>query len=200
MTIPCSGIILSGGLNTRHEGRNKAFCPVGGSRIIDRVFGVMSALFDDLIVVTNDPPSYLDLNATIVTDIYPERSSLTGIHAGLSAAVHEHAFCMACDTPFVRKELIELLLATLRPSDDVLIPQTRDGLEPLCAIYSRRCLNAIERNLSRNIFKIQNFFTDMSVRKIPDETLRTVDPDLVTFYNVNSPDRLRVAEEMDARM
>lgn len=74
---------MAGGLNSRYSGRNKAFIPVWGKRILDRLYEVFQEVFEEIILVTNDPLKYLEWDLTIVTDIFPYRSSLTGIHAGL---------------------------------------------------------------------------------------------------------------------
>jgi molybdenum cofactor guanylyltransferase len=192
----CSGIILAGGLNTRLDHKNKALMTVGGVRIIDRVYSVLAPLFDDLILVTNNPSDYMDLNLTIVTDIYQERSSLTGIHAGLSSARNGHGFCVACDVPFIKKELVELLLESVNPQIDVVVPRTNAGHEPLFAVYSKHCLNPIEHSLQRKEYKVQSFFSKMKVHKIRENVLRSTDPDLISFFNVNSQDRLEEAERL----
>jgi molybdenum cofactor guanylyltransferase len=198
MENTCSGIILAGGLNTRHGGRNKALMNIGGHRIIDRLYELMRPLFKDLILVTNDSGGYLDLDLRIVTDIFGERSSLTGMHAGLTFARCTHAFLIACDTPFAKKEMIELLLSETKPEIDVVIPETRNGREPLFAVYSRKCLPHIEKSLKQRNFKIQHFFNDVRVHFIGEDKLRSRDPDLVSFFNVNSPDRIGEAERMAA--
>ena len=104
MTHPCTGVILSGGLNTRFNGQNKALVRVGQKRILDRLYDVFSDLFDEIILVTNQPLQFLDWDLTIVTDIFSARSSLTGIHAGLFYMKNPFAFFSACDTPFLKKE------------------------------------------------------------------------------------------------
>ncbi len=55
----CTGIILAGGKNTRFSGTNKALMPIGGKRIFDRIYDVLCNLFQDIILVTNDPMPYL---------------------------------------------------------------------------------------------------------------------------------------------
>ena len=92
MTFPCTGVILSGGLNTRFNGHNKALIRVGQRRILDRLYDVFSELFDEIILVTNHPLQFLDWDLTIVTDIFSTRSSLTGIHAGLFYMKNPFAF------------------------------------------------------------------------------------------------------------
>jgi molybdopterin-guanine dinucleotide biosynthesis protein A len=112
---PCSGVILSGGLNTRMGGQNKAFRSVGDRSILDRLARTFEGLFEQVVLVTNAPLEYLSWVLMIVTDLFPLRSSLTGIHAGLFHASAPHVFVTACDTPFLKKELITTLLDELEP-------------------------------------------------------------------------------------
>lgn len=196
MRQPCSGVILAGGLSTRYGGENKAFLRVGGMRILDRLFAVYTELFDEIILVVNNPREFLDWDALIVTDIFPMRSSLTGIHAGLFYARHPFAFFSACDAPFLKKEVVETVLDSLEPAIDLVIPQTAAGLEPLCAAYSQRCLKAAEEHILQNKFKIQMALSGKRIKKIPEDVLRQKDPELLTFFNVNSPEDLARAEQL----
>ena len=196
MTIPCTGVILSGGLNTRFDGKNKAFVSIGGRRIIDRLLEVFSDLFDDIILVTNHPDQFLRWDLTIVTDIIDLRSSLTGIHTGLFYANNPYAFFSACDTPFLNKELVEVLIQQIEQKIDIIMPQTTAGYEPLCAIYSKRCLKSAEDHLHAKKLKIQWALRSNRTRHIPEKELRQVDPELRSFFNINTPEDLARAEEM----
>ena len=198
MTNPCTGIILSGGLNTRFDGVNKALAPVGGRRIIDRLLEVFSDIFDETILVTNHPEQFLQYDLTIVTDVFEQRSSLTGIHSGLFYARNPYAFFSACDTPFLKKELIEFLIRNIEPNIDIIMPQTTAGFEPLCAVYSKRCLKSAEDHLKANKLKIQWALRSHRTKTIAENDLRQVDPELVSFFNINTPQDLEKAEEMIA--
>jgi molybdopterin-guanine dinucleotide biosynthesis protein A len=198
MTIPCTGVILSGGLSTRFNGHNKAFIRVHRKRIIDRLYEVFSDLFDEIILVTNQPLQFLEWDLTIVTDLFSVRSSLTGIHAGLFYMKHPFAFFSACDTPFLKKELIETLIENIEQKIDIVMPETAAGFEPLCAIYSKRCLKPAEQHLKENKLKIQWAFRGNRIKNIPENILRKKDPDLVSFFNINTPVDLELAEEMAA--
>ncbi|MFH1074171.1 MAG: molybdenum cofactor guanylyltransferase [Candidatus Firestonebacteria bacterium] len=191
-----SGIILAGGLNSRFSGANKAFMQIGNKRILDRIYDVFIELFEEIILVTNDPIKYLGWNMKIVTDLYSCRSSLTGIHAGLFYSTGSHAFITACDTPFLKKELIETILCAVKPQMDIIIPETSAGIEPLCAVYSKRCLKQIENQLQKQEFKIQQFVNQVRVRTISDNELRANDPELTSFFNVNNPSSLQKAKEI----
>jgi len=190
-----TGVILAGGLNTRFSGANKALMQIGRKQILDRIYAVFSDVFEEIILVTNDPVKYVGWDLKIVTDIYPYRSSLTGIHAGIFYSTKPHSFITACDTPFLKKELVEAILCAVEPQIDIVIPETSTGLlEPLCAVYSKRCQKPIENQIEKQEFKIDKFFNKVRVKKISDKELRAKDPELTSFFNVNTPSSLEEAK------
>lgn len=190
----CSAVILAGGLNSRMGGRNKAFLKVGGREILDRTLDTLGPLFEDILLVTREPGPYRGRPVRVVTDVYDVRSSLTGIHAGLVHAAAEFVFMVACDAPFLQPALVRLLLGEIEPSADVIVP-VRDGhYEPLCAIYSKRCIPFIEHQLDRQNFRIFNFFDDIQLKVVADERLRQVDAGMRSFFNVNTPHALQASQ------
>jgi molybdopterin-guanine dinucleotide biosynthesis protein A len=195
MGFSCSGVILAGGLNTRFSGKNKAFIQIDGIYILDRLLGLFHSVFDEIILVTNDPSEYLSRNVVIATDIFPVRSSLTGIHSGLFYSAHPFAFVTACDTPFLKKELIDMLIDQIDSDKDVIIPKTSAGLEPLCAVYSKRCLKTVEYQLSREHYKISALFDKLRIKAVQESVLKQKDPELASFFNINTPDDLLKAQQ-----
>jgi len=191
---------LAGGKNSRFSGKNKALVRIGEKRILDRIYEVFSILFDKIILVTNDPLQYMEWDFDIVTDIFPIRSSLTGIHTGLFYLTTPYAFFVACDIPFIKKELIEILLDSVEPSIDIVIPETSKGVEPLCSVYSKRCFKPIEEQLEKKSLKIQRVFQKVRVKKISEDILRTIDPDLVSLSNINTPDDLARAKQAATKL
>ena len=186
----CSGVILAGGMSKRLNGRDKAMIEINGKRILDRILAVYSEIFSEIILVTNTPQAYLDWNMLIVTDLFPVRSSLTGIHAGLFYASRPFVFVSACDAPFLKQELVRLLISRARPGVDAVMPETAKGLEPLCAVYSKSCLNTVEAHIRQEKLKIQRVFHQSRITKIPEAGLRKTDPDLISFININTPEDL----------
>jgi molybdopterin-guanine dinucleotide biosynthesis protein A len=177
-------------------GRNKAFLMVGNQRILDRLSKTFQDVFEELLLVTNDPLQYLSWDMMMASDLFPIRSSLTGIHAALFHCSHPHVFVTACDTPFLRTALIRVLLDELEPKRDVIMPVTEEGHQPLCAIYSKRCIKPIEHQLQHEDPKIVNFFSKVKVKEVPEEKLRAADPNLKSFFNINTPQDLAAAEKM----
>ena len=197
MKFSCTGVILAGGRNTRLSGRNKAFIRVGGKRIINRLYHIFKDLFEETILVTNDPIQSLEWDYHIVTDLFPIRCSLTGIHAGLFYTATSHAFFAACDSPFLKKDVVETIINGIEPGIDVLIPETSEGLEPLCAVYSKQCLKVVEQQIIQQNLKIDRFFRKVHVKKIPEDILLEKDPNLISFFNINTPEDIERAKKME---
>lgn len=193
---PCSGVILAGGLNTRYAGENKAFIRIGDRRILEVVYDVFADLFKEILIITNRPADYLEWDALIAADIFPARSSLTGIHAGLFHAGNPFVFVIACDTPFVRKEVIQAVLERIEPGVSVVIPETVKGMEPLCAAYSKTMLPVMERHILEKRFKIQTMFHKLKVKTVSERVLREADPELMSFFNINTPEDFELARQM----
>ena len=181
-----TGIILSGGENSR-MGVNKAFLTRDGERLIDRTVKIFKDLFREVILVTNDPLAYLDLDVQIVTDIYKKKKALDGIYTGLFYTSCDHAFVTACDMPFLNQRFIAYMMEQIRDYD-IIVPQTADGLQPLHAIYSRKCLPAIKNLLLQDKLKVTGFYKGLKSLYIPEEIIKTYDPEFRMFLNINTPE------------
>jgi molybdenum cofactor guanylyltransferase len=186
-----AGIILSGGLNTRMEGRNKAFLTIDGQTFMDRIAATLSACCDEMLLVTREPERYADRNLRVVTDILTARSALTGIHAGLVHMQADYGLCVGCDTPLIKKGVLRMLMEATDPQMDIVVPASGSYFQPLCAVYAKRCAPAIEDQLRKGDFKIAHLFAEMKVKKIPYTRFRAVDDKLVSFFNINTEDDLK---------
>jgi len=187
-----TGIILSGGKNAR-MGENKAFIRINGERLIDRTIRIFRGLFDEIVLVTNDPLAYLEFDLKIVTDIIKGKAALGGIYTGLFHASCEHAFVCPCDMPFLNAEFIRYMRERAR-NYDVVVPVQPEGFQPLHAIYSRRCLPAIKKCIDKDRLKITGFYKKARVLELPAEAIAPFDPEGRIFFNVNSPDDLETAK------
>lgn len=141
--LPLTGIILCGGQSKR-MGRPKAFLPFAGKTFIEHSLDMMSDVFDEVLLVSNNPDDFEHLSANLVRDIIPKRGPLVGILSGLLVAKHEHCFVAPCDMPLLNKELM-LAMSEKRHQNDLLVYSCEGQLEPLLAIYSRNCIEALEQ-------------------------------------------------------
>ncbi|MBM3934770.1 MAG: molybdenum cofactor guanylyltransferase [SAR202 cluster bacterium] len=190
--VNISGIVLAGGMS-RRLGRNKALEPIGGEPLITRVIGRLSRVTDEIVVNVNDAEraAVLPLPKTtkVAVDIYPDSGSLGGIYTGLSAASGDWGIVVACDMPFLNLELFRRMVG-LREGYDAVVPVLDGRPEPTHAVYSKRCLHFIEAKLKSNDLKIAKFFDGVRVRYVAQSEVEQIDPERLSFFNVNTQEDL----------
>ena len=182
----CGAVILAGGLS-RRMGRCKATLPVDGQSMLSRTRRELSD-FDSVLLSCNDPA--LGAGFSCVADRFADAGPLAGIHAALTATDREALFTVPCDLPNFSRELPRLLLSAMDEQTDVLICRDSEGnLHPLCGIYRKRVLPALEKCLQGGQFRVMNFVHQVSFKILCTEDLIA---DRV-FFNMNTPEDYRAA-------
>jgi len=186
-----SAVILAGG-ESRRMGHNKALLDFGGEKLIQRVHRILKSAFDEVLISARTPEAYEFLGAPIVLDVYEGGGSLAGIHAGLVRSTSQSCFFTACDMPFLNIELIRYLDG-FASEYDLVIPMSRNGLEPLHAFYSKSCLPLIEEQLQEGNLKVIDFFDRISVREVTVEEMLEYDPHELSHFNINTREKYEFA-------
>lgn len=187
-----SAIILAGGRATRLGGMNKAQIEIGGVRLLDRVVGALRPLAEQIIVVghlagDNPPPG-----VEVLPDALEGGGTLVAIFTGLRAARNEVALVVGCDMPFLSTPLLERI-GILSRGYDLAVPVVRGYLEALHAAYRRSCLPVMEDAISRRQMKIIDFYPAVRIRMVAEAEIRDLDPEFLSFLNVNTPQDLERA-------
>ncbi len=190
--LAVSGVILAGGLS-RRLGRDKALEPIGGQPLIERVIQRVEQLSQEILVVVADQDRAeglpLDADHRVVLDRYLGTGSLGGIFSGLDAASNHWTLVVACDMPFLNLSLFRSMLA-LTEDADAVVPVIEGRPEPTHALYSKACLPFIEPKLIAGDLKISGFYDQVRVRYLPEEDVAALDPEFLSFFNVNTPEDL----------
>lgn len=189
-----SGIILAGGKNLRIK-LDKAFLKINNQKIIDRTVTLFHRLFDEVIIVTNEPEEYAGLNARLVEDIIPGKASLGGIYSGLKHSRNLYNFVVACDMPFINEALIQYMQSI--KGYDIVIPKIKDKYEALFAVYSKNCIPYIEEMIKKNRLKIIGLFDYAKVRFVEEKTINNYDAKHLSFININTKKDLEKAREIN---
>jgi molybdopterin-guanine dinucleotide biosynthesis protein A len=141
-----------------------------------------------VVLVTGRPDAYRRFGLPMLPDRWPDAGALGGIGTALTHAGTERALVVACDLPFLTSALLAFL-AGLDPAADVTLCETEaEGIHPLCAVYSRRCLPHIERRVAEGRLKVAGFFDAVTVRAVGETEMRAhgFTPDLLA--NLNTPE------------
>ncbi len=190
-----SAVILAGG-NSIRMGENKAFLHINGVPIITRIYTLLEELFEEIIIVTNHKDLFRDFNSKIHADLIPNKGALGGLYTGIFFSNFQHAFCVACDMPFLKRALIEFLVSKVI-DEDAIIPRTADGLQPLHAIYSKNCLEAMSKIIEQNKQRIIDFYDFVRVKILDEKEFLHLDPCRESFINVNTPEELHLLFEQN---
>ena len=188
--------LLSGGKSSR-MGRDKALTPFLGRPLIQRILERLVSVGEEVILSTNRPEDYAFLGLPSYPDLIPDCGALGGLYTALSYAGHSIVAAVACDMPFANPALFKYELMLLSKSGaDVVIPSTPDGLEPLHAVYRRdSCLPVVRKALEAGQLKLVNWLPEVSVRMVLPEEVKHFDPQGLAFWNLNTPEEFRQAEE-----
>ena len=188
------GFILLGGASSR-MGSDKARLELGGSTFVERIAAALSSVAETVRCVgakEDNPPGLIN-----VPDLYPGWGALGGLHAALAAADSEWSAVVACDLPFVTRELFTRL-ATLRENFDAVVPVQRDGrLQPLCALY--RCESGLPKAaalIAKGERRPRALLAAVNTCWVTQSDLDDLDGAGDFFWNVNTPDDYAQAQAL----
>jgi len=184
-----TGIILSGGRSTR-MGENKAFIEIEGAPIVSRIHNLFKELFKEVVIVTNQQELFKNFDSKIYSDLLPNKGVLGGLYTGLFFSTFHYSFCVACDMPFIKKSLVQYIIKNI-DGEDVVVPRTIDGLQPMHAVYSKNCLDPIINIIEQGKYKIIDIYNRVNVKIIEEKYFISIDPFRESFINVNTPEELR---------
>ena len=200
-----TGIILAGG-KSRRLGRDKTTlpwpapapgtpeAPAGTTPTLLAVTaGRLATVCAEVVLVGYRAERY-PLPYRTVPDVYPDSGSLGGIYSGLAAA-GRWSFAIAADMPFLNLVLVRHMLSLPREWD-ALVPVIAGRPEPLHALYGPACLPAMRERIEARRLKIAGFFDAVRVCYLDEATVRGFDPELRSFFNINTPADLERARAM----
>ena len=176
-----AGFVLVGGNSTR-MGCDKALLDCRGQPLAAHVADTVREAAGSVRLV-GPPERYAHLGFEVVPDLEPGRGPLGGIRTALRVSEAEWNLVVACDMPSLTPEFLRTLLAEAEQSaGDVLMPVSPAGLpEPLCAVYRKDCLPAVEAALREGRLKTSDAF--LTVRLV-----RLDVPQSEWFANMNTPE------------
>lgn len=186
------GFILVGGAS-RRMGRDKALLDFGGQPLLERISGELSAIASPVSLVG---ARQVYSSFENVPDVHQQWGALGGIHAALAAAKTDWAAVVACDLPFVTRELFKRLATLANHTTDAVVPIQADGRpQPVCALYRRiTCLPAIEELVAAGEHTPRALLAKVRTRHVEFVELRGLPGAENFFFNVNTQEDLKKAQ------
>lgn len=193
-------VVLAGGDSSRFASGNKVFARLNGRSLLGHVVVTATeAVGKPPIVAVRDDEQHravehrvtedLPISPTFVTDEPAFRGPLAGLFAASSHLDQEWLLLVGCDMPLLDVEVVAWLLGRCQGSmADAIVPKSRNGIEPLHALYRRTAVETARDRLgaTQGLYSLLDKVSDVDV--IPSEEA----PDSLTrsAYNVNTIDDL----------
>ncbi len=199
-------VILAGGKGSRIGG-GKHLRELDGKPLVLHVVEKASTIADEIIVVLkndDDPQVYRDIlpdAVKLVLDSAQSEAPIVGIMSGARASASEYSAFLSCDLAFLNPEAL-IYLFDQSEGVNGAIPEWPDGLlEPLHAVYrTSGAANAAEAALKTQEYRTIAVARRLeNVKRVAVEELKRFDPDLLTFFNVNTEEDLARAERLLAQ-
>jgi molybdopterin-guanine dinucleotide biosynthesis protein A len=197
MKITRAVSVQAGGASSR-MGQDKALMTLAGEPVIKHVLRAIEGVAEQIIITTNKPDDYQFLGLPLFQDENPTAGALEGLRTALANSPAERTLLVACDMPFLQPSLLRFLFEQSNDAD-VTVPQWNDRLQPLCAVYSQRCLAAVESSLAAGEKRMISFHDQVKVNVIPPAVVAELDPRGLNFFNLNTPEDFQTAEVMLAK-
>ncbi len=196
MEIGC--IVLAGGIGLR-LGRKKALETIGKKSLLEWVLSRLSFLDSDILVVTTKELPYAWLSdypkLKVVNDLYPGTGPLGSIYTGLTLASPLYSLVVACDMPFLNRDLL-LYMIEASAGFDLVIPRLGELIEPLHGVYAKACLTPIGQLLKQGVLSVREIFRLVRVKYVEAEEIDRFDPEHLSFFNVNTESDLLKAKDL----
>lgn len=161
-----NGYILAGGKSSR-MGTDKGLLHFEGKPMIQYVIEQMQPLFDNLVIVSNNP-EYEKFGLEVIPDLIKDIGPAGGIYTALNHSDCQLNFMVSCDMPFVTREAIDFIFKNQNESQIVLV-ENQGKLEPLFGIYSKDCEEKWLQLIQQNTIKLQQMVSNFKLKTIPVE-------------------------------
>lgn len=190
------GAIIAGGQSSRMTGQEKAFLKLGSKSVLTYVIERFEPQVGRLFINANgDPNRFSEFGLEIVPDVMKQLATpLSGLHAALffaRSAKADVVVTVPSDTPFLPTDLVVRLKKKM-PASGAVIASSHDQDHYIIGAWKTGLLEELERAIAKDgLFRVKDWAHRVSAQKV-EWPVRPFDP----FFNVNTPEDLRIAEQI----
>ncbi len=160
MTV--SGVILSGGKSLR-MGKNKCLLELNGKTFIEHQNNKLKTVCTDVFISTSEKNKYNFKN--IIIDDFNNIGAISGIFTSLKQIKTHSAIFISCDMPLISVEAIKKIIDNCN-NVDAVVSVFDNKIYPVFALYTKKCLPAIENQIAEKNYKLRDFLNKINVKYI----------------------------------
>ena len=179
-------------------GTDKALLQLNGENLLQNALTKAKAVSPTPMIVGSRArySSYGD----VIEDRFPDCGPLGGIHAALCATQTDLNLVLSVDMPLMTADFLHWLAQIAASGEELaVVPEVESRLQPMCAVYRRSALRAIEQALKSGDFKVGDIFSRVPTRYVNEAELAAAgfSPDI--FCNVNTPAEYEAASKLQPK-
>jgi len=198
-----SAIILGGGSSSRF-GEDKGILKLDSKPLLNHVVDTVKSIVDEVIVVTSSRERanlyarMVSFKVRFVIDICETKGPLVGALTGFEAAQGKYSLLLPFDVPFVSRDVVSLLFELCIGKSAAIPRWPNNQIEPLHAVYhTKQAFEAAKKALTNDELDMRAMISKLwGVRYISTLVIEQLDPELRTFFNINTPLDLKKAITM----
>ena len=197
MDKDCAVIIVAGGKSKR-MGTDKRMLPLGERKLLEIAVEKAKELSDEVIMVLSHPIE-VNYQVKIVFDKLSGHGPLIGLYSGLLETRKKKTLLFPCDMPLVTIEFLKILIDQA-DGFDITIPQQSGAIQPLCAVYSKNVIPAVEEQLQKGSFSLLSLLKNpkLRIKIVKVENKFNEDDTNFLFFNVNTPEEYSFLKNLRA--
>lgn len=185
-----TAVVLAGGKSSR-MGFDKQLMTINNRRIIENNILKLKTLFEDIIVVSNNPGYYNLKDIRVYPDIIEGFGPLSGIYTGLTNAFSRYVYFLACDMPVVNTAYISYLMQCLSKGiNEACVARRGNRIEPFNAFYSISTAKTVKEQFSEGNLSIKSFVLKLNCLYIDEKDVENYCNDSSMFLNLNTREEL----------
>ena len=177
--------VLAGGAS-RRMGRPKGALPYGASTLLEFQTNRLASLFDEVLIVAKEAPDYAAGPARVVVDGVAERAAIHGLLRALEES-EDRIFVLAVDHPAVPPALLRAIAYRSLDGDAAaVVPRAGGRLQPLAAVWRRRCLEPARRRVAGGDLSLHGLAREVGADVFDEAQWSAIDPSGAAFANLNT--------------
>jgi len=179
-------------------GQSKAMLPFGEELMLQRVVRLVAEVVspERIVVVAAAGQELPPIPPEIILthDQQENRGPLEGLACGFSALAStcDAVYATGCDVPLLVPAFIQRMFDFLG-DHEIAVPKDGKYHHPLAAVYRTSVLSNVQQLLEADKRRPFFLFEQVDTREVPVDQLRTVDPELASLTNLNTPEDYRDA-------
>jgi molybdopterin-guanine dinucleotide biosynthesis protein A len=165
-------------------------------RVADGALAALRETCDEVVIAANDHTAeFWFREHRVVRDSEAGRGALGALETALLAATGGTVVVCAWDMPFVTAEILDQLARVVDSGATCCVPMHADASsEPLCAAYAASCAAVATALLAQGERSAQALCREVAGVPWSIDAMLSPDRAARAFFNVNTPDDLRLAE------